>query len=81
VEKKKTGRSPMGTETKEGYTVALEPSVAEWLRRAGVDNLGAGIALAKSAAELYRRVHPEEWKQLQEQMLELRRRWKEGRKR
>lgn len=42
----KRGRPVLGRETKARYQVMLEPATAEKLRKAGGDNLSAGIAKA-----------------------------------
>jgi hypothetical protein len=44
--RRKRGRPVTGAERKVRYQVALEPQVAEKLRRLGGDNLSRGIALA-----------------------------------
>jgi hypothetical protein len=46
----KRGRPIEGAEAKQRYQVALEPHVAEKLRRLGGDNLSRGIALAAEIA-------------------------------
>lgn len=45
-EKDKGGRPILGQEAKRRYQVMLEPVTAEKLRKAGGDNLSAGITLA-----------------------------------
>jgi hypothetical protein len=46
MKQRKRGRPVSGAEKKARYLVALEPVVAEKLRRFGGDNLSRGIALA-----------------------------------
>lgn len=46
MKRKRPGRPPLGKEVKQRYQVVLEPSVAEYLRNLGGDNLSRGISIA-----------------------------------
>jgi hypothetical protein len=52
MKKQVRGRPVAGAEKKERYQVALEPKVAEKLRKFGGDNLSRGIALAADKVKI-----------------------------